>query len=68
MKNMSQAFTFPVFGSSGRQSVVQGQLANQNETLQMDSGSADPMDFDLLAEYLLDDASGTANGISFDFQ
>jgi hypothetical protein len=35
----------------------------------MESGSGDGMDFDLLAEYLLDDnPAGPQAGISFDFK
>ena len=56
---MSPAITLPVFGSANNQAAA-GQSGNSGE---WDSGNADPMDFDLLAEYLLDD-----NPVSFDFK
>ena len=56
---MPEGVTQPVFGSTGQQS-------NQGEGLQMDAPSGDPMDFDLLAEYLLDDTN--ANAVTFDFK
>jgi hypothetical protein len=59
---MSPAVTLPVFGSASNQAAA-GQSGNSGE---WDSGNADPMDFDLLAEYLLDDAGG--NPVSFDFK
>ena len=56
---MPEGVTQPVFGSTG-------QPTNQGEGLQMDTPSGDPMDFDLLAEYLLDDTN--ANAVTFDFK
>ena len=56
---MPDGVTQPVFGSTGQQS-------NQEAGLQMDAQSGDPMDFDLLAEYLLDDTNG--NSVTFDFK
>lgn len=56
---MPEGVTLPVFGSSGQHS-------NQGDGLQMDAASGDPMDFDLLAEYLLDDTNG--NSVTFDFK
>jgi PAS domain S-box-containing protein len=62
---MSQTVTRPVFGSASAQPQTPADTG-QSEW-QMDSGG-DPMDFDLLAEYLLDDNStGNTNGLSFDF-
>ena len=58
---MPDGVTLPVFGSSGQPNA-------QGENLQMDSASGDPMDFDLLAEYLLDDTAGNSGGITFDFK
>jgi hypothetical protein len=57
---MSPAITLPVFGSASNQAAA-SQSGNNGEW--DDSGNADPMDFDLLAEYLLDD-----NPVSFDFK
>ena len=61
---MSPAITLPVFGSTSNQAAA-GQSGNNGEgnNGEWESGNADPMDFDLLAEYLLDD-----NPVSFDFK
>jgi hypothetical protein len=59
--NMPQpSVTLPIFGSSGQS---QGDAGGW----QMDA-SGDPMDFDLLAEYLLDDSNENPSGVSFDFK
>jgi hypothetical protein len=54
---MPQSAPHPVFAS-----------ANQNndgdQEWQMDGSGGDPMDFDLLAEYLLDDNVGSTAGLS----
>jgi hypothetical protein len=73
------AITLPVFGSASNNNqqaaAAGGQQSsgnnsnnsnNNNNNGEWDSGNADPMDFDLLAEYLLDDAGG--NPVSFDFK
>ena len=59
---MPQAVQLPVFAASSGQNAegAQGTSADW----QMDS-NGDPMDFDLLAEYLLDDNPGASTGISF---
>ena len=49
---MPQTVTLPVFGSANAQSSGDG--AQGNPEWQMDS-NGDPMDFDLLAEYLLEE-------------
>jgi hypothetical protein len=51
--------THPVFGSAG-------QASGQGSDLHMDGSSAE--DFDLLAEYLLDEAPGHSGGMTFDFK
>lgn len=58
--SMSQTVQLPVFASAGR--TTDATQAATSTDWQMDTG-ADPMDFDLLAEYLLDDNPGA--GISF---
>jgi hypothetical protein len=61
--NMPQpSVSLPIFGSSGQN---QGDAAGG---WQMDASSGDPMDFDLLAEYLLDDSNENPSGVSFDFK
>ena len=61
--NMPEAVTLPVFGSTS----AAAQPPAQGDGLQVDVNEGDQMDFDLLAEYLLDDAPGNAGGITFDF-
>jgi hypothetical protein len=64
---MSQTVTLPVFGSASAAAHADGaQSANQAEW-QIESGSGDGMDFDLLAEYLLDD-NPTSHTAAFDFK
>eukprot|EP00525_Craspedostauros_australis_P001103 CAMPEP_0198122982 /NCGR_PEP_ID=MMETSP1442-20131203/36387_1 /TAXON_ID= /ORGANISM="Craspedostauros australis, Strain CCMP3328" /LENGTH=69 /DNA_ID=CAMNT_0043782117 /DNA_START=155 /DNA_END=360 /DNA_ORIENTATION=+ len=62
------AMSMPVFGSVSQPSQPalqpEGQATDQwNST----EGGADSMDFDLLAEYLLDDGPATASTMNFDF-
>jgi hypothetical protein len=66
---MPQAVTLPVFGSASNQasSSAEGTQTGANSEWQMDS-SNDPMDFDLLAEYLLEDNPTSATGLNFDFK
>lgn len=63
---MPQTVTLPVFGSANAQAQASGD-GNGDSEWQMDS-SSDPMDFDLLAEYLLEDSENNAPGLNFDFQ
>ena len=76
---MSQSITIPMFGpasDSGEQE-RQGQPQNTaaaatsdvDWTQHMDhqTGGDGDMDFDLLAEYLLEDNAGQASGMAFDF-
>lgn len=67
---MPQTVTLPVFGSAKNQasSSAEGAQSGANGEWQIDSNN-DPMDFDLLAEYLLEDnpTSSTA-GLNFDFK
>ena len=61
---MSQPVTIPIFGSASTQQPPQQQAG---EWL-MDGGEQD-MDFDLLAEYLLEDnPSSHTVGVDFDFK
>jgi hypothetical protein len=62
---MTQAISLPVFGSSSAQGTAE-QSVEQGEW-HMDTGG-DGMDFDLLAEYLLDDNPTSAAGMNFDFK
>jgi hypothetical protein len=66
---MPQAVTLPVFGSASNQasSSAEGAQNGTNNEWQMDS-SNDPMDFDLLAEYLLEDNTTSTTGLAFDFK
>lgn len=66
---MTQTVTLPVFGSANSQAQSSAEV-DQNGThneWQIDS-SGDPMDFDLLAEYLLEDNPSSSAGINFDFK
>ena len=77
--SMSQSITIPMFGaaSSGQQQQQQGQQQNTaapssddvDWTQHMDhpAGGDGDMDFDLLAEYLLEENPGQASGMGFDF-
>jgi hypothetical protein len=62
----TQTATLPLFSSASAQAQQATADGGQSEW-QMDSGG-DPMDFDLLAEYLLDDGTGNTAGMSFDFK
>lgn len=67
---MPQTVTLPVFGSAGASHPPQSSSGAPNSgssEWHMDSGS-DPMDFDLLAEYLLEDNATTNTGLGFDFK
>lgn len=65
---MPQTVTLPVFGSANTQAPGDGaQGAAGHSEWQMDS-NGDPMDFDLLAEYLLEDSNAGVPGLNFDFQ
>jgi hypothetical protein len=55
---MPQTVPLPVFTSAS-------QANDGDQDWHLDTSGADPMDFDLLAEYLLDDNAGTTTGISF---
>lgn len=62
--------TIPVFGSaSARAAAAASADGGQNGSSEwnMDQ-SGDPMDFDFLAEYLLDENPGNAAGMAFDFK
>ena len=68
---MPQAVTLPVFGSASNQnqpaSASEGTQGGTNGEWQIDSNN-DPMDFDLLAEYLLEDNTTSSTGLNFDFK
>lgn len=57
---MPQTAPFPVFASAN-------QATESEHDWHIDT-AGDPMDFDLLAEYLLDDNTANPAGIGFDFQ
>lgn len=57
--------TVPIFGSAGAHATASDGNPSGSDW-NMDS-SDDPMDFDILAEYLLDDNPGNATGLAFDF-
>jgi hypothetical protein len=59
--------TLPVFGSSSAHAAASDGGAQAGSDWNID-GPGDPMDFDFLAEYLLDDNPGTSSGIGFDFK
>jgi len=65
---MPQAVTLPVFGSANSQAQPSSEMVQNGSTgdWQIDS-SGDPMDFDLLAEYLLEDNPSSSAGLNFDF-
>ena len=65
---MSQPVTIPIFGSTStqQQQPSQHQAGGSGEWY-MDDGGAD-MDFDLLAEYLLEENPGTNQTGGFDFK
>ena len=62
---MSQPVTMPIFGSTS----TQKQQPQQQSEWYMDDGEQD-MDFDLLAEYLLEEAPSTSQtgGVNFEFK
>lgn len=68
---MTQAVSLPVFGAASASPAPAppggepGADLGAQETWQMDTGG-DGMDFDLLAEYLLDD--NPASSVAFDFK
>lgn len=64
---MPEAVTLPVFGSASNQAAAEGNTSGTSSEWQMDS-SNDPMDFDLLAEYLLEDNTTSSTGLNFDFK
>lgn len=66
---MPQTVTLPVFGSAANQTSSSGEGSNAgtNSEWQMDN-NGDPMDFDLLAEYLLEDSAASSSGLNFDFK
>jgi hypothetical protein len=75
---MSQSITIPMFGPASGSGQQQQQQQQQNNTESLDdvdwtqnmdqaTGGDGDMDFDLLAEYLLEDNPGQASGINFDF-
>ena len=61
--------TLPVFGSKSQQQAApnQAQPGGQSQQHWEASSNSDPMDFDMLAEYLLDDGDANGAGIAFDF-
>lgn len=67
---MSQPVTIPIFGSTStqQQQSTQHQQAGVSGEWYMDDGEQD-MDFDLLAEYLLEENPGSSQtgGVNFDF-
>lgn len=65
---MSQPVTIPIFGSTStqQQQPTQHQQAGVSGEWYMDDGGPD-MDFDLLAEYLLEENPGTSQTGGFDF-
>jgi hypothetical protein len=63
--NMPQPVTIPVFASSGAQPAQPQQSGWQMDQVEQD------MDFDLLAEYLMDDNDNlgqSSSGMTFDFK
>jgi hypothetical protein len=64
---MNQPVTIPIFGSSSAQ--ADHQHHDGQSLWQMEQGEND-MDFDLLAEYLLEDNPGgeSTSGMTFDFK
>ncbi len=75
---MSRSMTIPIFASSGghhqqtssrtqESSDVTGWTHNIDHDGE-DGGGDNDMDFDLLAEYLLEDNLGQASGMSFEFK
>ena len=66
---MSQPVTIPIFGSTSTQQpqATHQQQAGGSGEWYMDDGEQD-MDFDLLAEYLLEENPGTSQsgGVNFD--
>lgn len=67
--SMPPTVSLPVFGSasSHAHSSSEGAQHGSHTEWHMDS-SGDPMDFDLLAEYLLEDNPSSSVGLSFDFK
>ena len=64
---MPQTVTLPIFGSASNQaSSTEGVNNGSNSEWQVDT-NGDPMDFDLLAEYLLEDTAASSTGMNFDF-
>eukprot|EP00428_Durinskia_dybowskii_P032180 CAMPEP_0170232596 /NCGR_PEP_ID=MMETSP0116_2-20130129/16039_1 /TAXON_ID=400756 /ORGANISM="Durinskia baltica, Strain CSIRO CS-38" /LENGTH=464 /DNA_ID=CAMNT_0010483381 /DNA_START=176 /DNA_END=1570 /DNA_ORIENTATION=- len=65
---MPPTVSLPVFGSASSQAHTSSEGAQNGTSTEwhMDSGG-DPMDFDLLAEYLLEDNPSSTVGLSFDF-
>ena len=65
---MPQTITLPIFGSAGNQSKSAQDQGTQNDNgWQMGESSGDA-DFDLLAEYLLEDNPTTSAALNFDFK
>lgn len=62
---MSQPVTIPIFGSASNQQPTQQQQAGGD--WYMEDGGDQDMDFDLLAEYLLEENPGTSQ-TGFDFK
>ena len=58
--------TVPIFGSASTHAAA-SDGAQTGSDWNMDTGG-DPMDFDFLAEYLLDDNPGNTTGLAFDFK
>ena len=66
---MPETVTLPVFGGASAPAPAPADNTQQNGgEWRVDNSSNDGMDFDLLAEYLLDDNPSSAAGISFDFK
>jgi len=65
---MPPTVSLPVFGSASSHAQSSTEVAQNGSSTEwhIDS-SGDPMDFDLLAEYLLEDNPSSSVGLSFDF-
>ena len=62
---MPQTVTLPVFGSANTaDQAAQQQQASGNNAEWSAENSGDGIDFDILAEYLLDDNPNIANGMT----
>jgi hypothetical protein len=60
--------TIPIFGSSSARAPAASDGGQPGSAEWNMDQSGDPMDFDFLAEYLLDDTPVNAAGTAFDFK